>query len=163
MFLVLFSLSHFLLIFTFSCLLYLHMTGTVPVEEVHAVSISESALEKRVDDKMAEIMLQDGGIVGVGCVASINGSLTAPELEIAIGDEDKTDDSVAMTKVTSYSSDGDLTVHNSEQKLILILNKVDPAHSRKLLQCTAKVKGYEEKTKTILIKVRCKYQTGNID
>lgn len=114
-------------------------------------------------DKMAEITLQDGGIVGVGCVASINGSLTAPELEIAIGDEDKTDDSVATTKVTSYSSDGDLTVHNSEQKLILILNKVDPAHSRKLLQCTAKVKGYEEKTKTILIKVRCKYQTGNID
>lgn len=136
------------------------MAAVVPVEEVHAISISESGLERRVDDKMAEITLQDGAIVGVGCVASINGSPTAPELEIAIGDEDKTEDSVAMTNLTSYSSEGDLTVYKSEQKLTMIFDKVDPAHSRKMLKCIAKAKGYEETTETFLIKVRCEYQTG---
>lgn len=126
------------------------------VEKFFVVYALEDRDEKKVTNDDQEAVVNDGDVATVGCVATINSGSVEPHLDIAIDDESRTADAILNKSVTSETSDDDLVLYNTQVKLSLVLGRVGRAQSRKRIKCTAKVKGYEDKTESAVLKVRCK-------
>lgn len=116
----------------------------------------EDQSEKSINKEASEIVADDGDTVTVGCVAIINSGLVDPQLDIAIDDESRTADAALSMNSTSVASDFDLIIYKSHFKLSLVFAKVNHTYSRRIIKCTAKVKGFEDRTETAVLKILCK-------
>lgn len=125
------------------------------IEKFFIVYALEDGDEKRIADDELEVVVDDGGVATVGCVASINSGSVEPQLDVAVDDESRTADAILSKSVTSETSDDDLVLYNTRVKLSLGLGRVGRAESGKRIRCTARAKGYDDRTLSAVLKVRC--------
>lgn len=128
----------------------------VPVEKLYIIYVLEDDKEKSINNEASEIVADDGDTLTVGCVAVINSVHVDPQLDIAVDDESRTADAVLSRNRTSVASDEDLIIYKSQIKLSLVFAKVNHTYSRRIIKCTAKVKGFEDRTETAVLKILCK-------
>lgn len=127
------------------------------VEKFFIVYELEDGDEKTITtEDEQEAVVNDGDVVTVGCLATINSGSVEPQLDIAFDDESRTANAILNKSVTSETSDDDLILYNTQVKLSLVLGRIGRAQSRKRIKCTARVKGYEDRTESAVLKVKCK-------
>lgn len=110
-------------------------------------------------DDDQEAVVNDGDVVTVGCLAAINSGSVEPQLDIAFDDESRTANAILSKSVTSETSDDDVILYNTQVKLSLVLGRIGRAQSRKRIRCTARVKAYEDRAESAVLKVKCKHSS----
>ena len=129
---------------------------TVPVKDVYITSIGPGVVEKRLENGES-VLLEERQRFGVGCVATIEGSVNPPKVEITIDGTDETHlFSVSRESTPVVSTESGLVLYHSQIKLQLIDKKPNPNFNEKILKCAAKITGFAQNIASAVLNVKCK-------
>lgn len=112
------------------------------------------AAEQRVGDGEV-VTLQNGGTVG--CVATVNGSLTPPKIRITVGDEDKTELFRASTESKVLPGDTELGTLYAATKMTLATEPPNVEYNSKTMECVAVRDGFKDVEVSTTLNVKCLY------
>jgi hypothetical protein len=130
------------------------------LSSLNIVTISASGIETAVEGDDGVVVLTQGVMGGVGCVAVVDGTATAPpEIEITIADNDETD--AFKYKHTSQPiglvlpPGGGPTHYRTVVRLDYVTDEPDIEFNRKLMQCAAVQPGFQKDVVSADLEVRC--------
>lgn len=138
----------------------LNITVLVPVTEIYIASIFPDGEESRVEDD-GEVVLQQHDLYGVGCVATVEGSVIAPAVYVLIDGRDETASFQAVLQRDYSVLPSGLTVWNSRRRLTLTSVAPNPDFNEKQLRCIARQSGFPDVEATVQLfvqfapKIRC--------
>jgi len=136
----------------------------VPIESVHLFATASGQTDRRLDrssgeeEEEGEVQLVEGSGIGVTCVATLNGSLTAPQISVDIDGKDVTRLFVHTTEseVRDQENTDDVGTHIGVARLTYNASRPDPAFNMKTLSCRATQKGFKEKVAETYLIVKYK-------
>jgi len=127
----------------------------------HSVTLTESSLNDMVE--AGELAGRDGGGSGVACVASVDGSLTPPDVRIMIDNDDVTRMFVATEQSriledpeSAGSRQGGLGVYYGERKMSYVTAMPETSWDSKMLTCVAAQDGFPDEDVFAFVVVKCK-------
>ena len=131
----------------------------MPIQSVHLYSLSADGAETVVDSGTVTLNDEDGGgatSVGVACVATVNGSLSWPDMRIMLDTDDVTRmfDDVKTPQVLE-TPDG-LGFFYVERRMSYVPSSPDASWNDKRLTCIADQDGFPDDSVSAVVTVSCK-------
>jgi len=132
--------------------------GRETIVNSHSVTLTETSL---TDVFTAGAATARGGGSGVACVASVNGSLTPPDVRIMMDNTDvtrmfvDTEQSRILEDPESSGSLGGLGVHYGERKMSYVTAMPETTWDGKMLTCVAAQDGFPDESVFAIVVVKC--------
>ena len=93
----------------------------MPVTEVYLISRDSQGIDTRIEDTSVPVLLKEGRMSGVGCMAVVNGTTTDPTVSIQIDGQDQTS---LFTQTPRYNIRRRLPVYPGVKKLLFFFQNV---------------------------------------
>ena len=126
------------------------------MKDVHLTSISSDGGQSAVAYG-ADVYLQQGTMMGVGCTVTTVGSRIQPIVRVLIGQDDVTTDFNDSIEVDSDTMTSGLAFHQVIVRLTYVTSLPDRRLHGSRLVCTASTPGFDDVSATSPLLVRCRW------